>query len=374
MEAWILDQNAASLAVLDTFQSFIWTDRYRGYGDFEIYMPAETSVLSYLKEGNYLVTKDSDRMMIIEDIQVDTDAENGNHLIVTGRSLESILCRRVIWGYKVLNGNFQDAIRTLLNENVIAPSNSKRKIPNFVFRVSTDTRITGLTVDTQFLGENLYDAILSLCEEKEIGFRVLPDGSGGFLFELYVGEDRSYAQSDHPWVIFSPDFENILSSNYLESSKNLRTVSLVGGEGEGAERVLSEATDDDGGGTGLSRREMFTDAAGVSKLLESSYVDDEGNTVEATYMTDAEYDEQLKQKGKEELAKSENSVTKSFEGEIDGSRQFVYKKDFNIGDVVQVVNEYGQEATSRVTEIVISQDENGESLNPTFTSTEKTDN
>ena len=48
---------------------------------------------------------------------------------------------------------------------------------------------------------------------------------------------------------------------------------------------------------------------------------------------------------------------------IDGSRQFVYKKDFNIGDVVQVVNEYGQEATSRVTEIVISQDENGESLN-----------
>ena len=68
------------------------------------------------------------------------------------------------------------------------------------------------------------------------------------------------------------------------------------------------------------------------------------------------------------------TVSKSFEGEIDGSRQFVYKKDFNIGDVVQVVNEYGQEATSRVTEIVISQDENGESLNPTFTSTEKTDN
>ena len=177
MEAWILDQNATSLAVLDTFQSFIWTDRYRGYGDFEIYMPAETSALSYLKEGNYLVTKDSDRMMIIEDIQVDTDAENRNHLTVTGRSLESILCRRVIWGYKVLNGNFQDAIRTLLNENVIAPSNSKRKIPNFVFRASTDTRITGLTVDTQFLGENLYDAILSLCEEKEIGFRVLPDGT-----------------------------------------------------------------------------------------------------------------------------------------------------------------------------------------------------
>lgn len=35
MEAWILDQNAASLAVLDTFQSFIWTSlpRIRGFRD-----------------------------------------------------------------------------------------------------------------------------------------------------------------------------------------------------------------------------------------------------------------------------------------------------------------------------------------------------
>ena len=55
-------------------------------------------------------------------------------------------------------------------------------------------------------------------------------------------------------------------------------------------------------------------------------------------------------------------------------REYTLMHTAHFGDVVQVVNEYGQEATSRVTEIVISQDENGESLNPTFTSTEKTDN
>ena len=39
MEALILDKSYATTAVLDKFESFIWTDRFRGYGDFEIYMP-----------------------------------------------------------------------------------------------------------------------------------------------------------------------------------------------------------------------------------------------------------------------------------------------------------------------------------------------
>lgn len=373
MEAWILDQNGETVAMLDTFESFIWTDRYRGYGDFEIYMPVDTSALGYLQEGNYLVTKNSERMMVIEDIQVETDAEDGNHLTVTGRSLESLLERRVIWGYTVLQGNFQNAVRRLLNENVISPSNKNRIIPNFTFKASTDETITDFTIDTQFLGENLYDTILSLCEEADIGFRVLPDGKGGFIFELYTGTDRSYNQTDRPWVVFSPQYENMLSSNYLESSKNLKTVSLVAGEGDGAERFLAEALNSDGGGSGLSRREMFTDASDVSKQLEAASTDEDGNTTEATYMTDVEYRRQLKSKGREDLAKSENSVTRSFEGEIDGTRQFIYKKDFDIGDIVQVVNEYGLAGTVRVSEIVITHDENGETITPTFTSTDTTD-
>ena len=77
--------------MLDKFESFIWTDRFRGYGDFEIYMPVETAALGFLKQDHYLQIQSSDRMMIIEELQTDTNAEEGNHLTVTGRSLESIL-------------------------------------------------------------------------------------------------------------------------------------------------------------------------------------------------------------------------------------------------------------------------------------------
>lgn len=356
MEALILDRQYETLDVLDTFESFIWTDRYRGYGDFEIYMPIHMLALSTLKQDCYLMIPSSDSRMIIEDIQTDTDAENGNHLTVTGRSLESLLHRRIIWGHTVLTGNFQDGIQRLLNENIISPSNTNRKIPGFTFKASTDTAITSLTIDTQFLGDDLYEAIFALCEEKDIGFRVLPIDGGGFLFELYVGKDRSYRQEALPYVVFSPSYENMLSSNYLESKKGLKTVALAAGEGEGADRKLIEAADDSGGGSGLDRRELFVDVSGVSSSTSDGALPEE------------EYIRQLKEKGREGLA--ETKITKSFEGEIEASHQFIYGRDFFIGDIVQVVNEYGMEARSRVSELVLSQSAEGESINPTFTAIE----
>lgn len=355
MEALILGSNFEALSILDTFTSFIWTDRYCGCGDFEVYLPVSGATVDLLTKGNYLVTKKSDRLMIIEDIAIDTDPEDGACITVTGRSLESILERRVIWGQVVLSGSFQNGIQTLLNQNVISPSITARQIPNFTFKASADPAITGLTIETQFFGNNLYDAIFALCEERGIGFKVLPAGAGGFTFELYSGTDRSYEQSTVPWVVFSPKFDNLLSSNYFESARGYKNVALSAGEGDGSARVLGEAIADTGA-SGLNRLEMFVDSASISKTTS-------GGT-----LTSQQYLNQLIEKGKEALA--ETYVTESFEGEVEASKQFVYNKDFYIGDIVQIVNDYGKQARSRVSEIVQSQDvENGETMVPTFTAT-----
>ena len=74
MDTFILDAAYKAVAVLDTFQSRIWTDRYNRYGDFEVYIPAIMPVCQFLQEGYYLYSPDlSDRMMIIEDIQLKCD-------------------------------------------------------------------------------------------------------------------------------------------------------------------------------------------------------------------------------------------------------------------------------------------------------------
>lgn len=351
MEALILDSAYETLAVLDKFVSFIWTVRFREYGDFEITMPIEASAIPYLKRDNYLMTSKSDRYMIIEDLEIKSDVELGLELVITGRSLESILERRVIWGQIILSGNLQNEIERLLNENFINPTTTSRKIQNFRFQRSSDPQITSLEVDTQFVGDNVYDIIATLCVDKNIGFRILPEGPGGFCFELYQGTNRSYNQDVNPWVTFSPSFENLFSSNYFESGRDYKTVAITAGEGEGTDQKIEEVIAVDA--MGLGRRELFVDAGGIS----SSTTDGK--------LTESEYLRQLREKGSEALA--EKATTKAFEGEVDAHKQFVYGKDFTIGDIVQVINELGMESESQITELILSHDATGEKTYPTFT-------
>ncbi len=350
MEILVLNTNFESVYIIDSFKSMIWTDRYNEYGDFEIYLTLtnNSDILKYLKEDYYLWLKDSEHCMIIEDLAVDSDTEDGNHLIVTGRSLESILERRIIWGQKVLTGNLQDAIETLLNESIISPSITERKIDNFIFEPSTDPRVTELTIDAQFTGNNLYDVIKKLCQSNNLGFKIVLNDNNQFVFSLYAGADRSYNQNTNPWVVFSPDFENIINSNYFTSKANLKNITLVAGEGEGASRKTTTV----GSGSGLNRRELFTDARDISSNVD-------GGT-----LTNEQYIEKLKARGNEKL--SEHTVETAFEGGVEATRLFKYGEDFFIGDIVQIANEYGHEGRAYISELIISQNEDGVSIYPTF--------
>ena len=276
MELIVLDTSLKMLSVLDTFESLIWTERYSAYGDFEVYTSINDSILEILKDDYYLWLKESDQTMIVEDRKIESDAENGNHFTVTGRSLESILERRIIWKQTILSGNFQNGIKKLLDENIINPSDASRKVERLIFEASTDPAITGLTVDAQFTGDNLYDAIKKLCDSKNIGFRIKLSDDNKFVFKLYAGEDHSYDQFTNPYVIFSPKFENVINTNYLESKKTLKTVTLVAGEGEGADRKTTTVACSSGAGTGLNRRELYTDASmNATNITTGGYVGSE---------------------------------------------------------------------------------------------------
>ena len=349
MDLTILDTDRTPLCVLDVYNSFIWTDRYFKYGDFELHASMSEDLLQYLKQDYYITNANSEHVMIIEKLLINSDIENGNTITVSGRSLESLLERRIVWNRTTLSGNLQNGIKKLLNENVISPSNSSRKIDNFIFEESTDSAITGLTIDGQYTGDNLYEVIASICQEKDIGFKITLNASNQFVFKLYSGVDRSYGQSVNPYVVFSPNFENIIESNYIESKMALKNVTLIGGEGEGTARKYTSV----GTASGLDRRELFTDARDVRSE------DDDGNAI-----PEADYLEQLRQRGREKLA--ENVDVVAFEGEADVSTMFTYGVDFFMGDVVQIANEYGHETKSRIVELISSESEEGVSTYPTF--------
>jgi len=349
MVLWVYTTDFEKVAVIDTFESLIWTDRYQYAGDFELYMSPSNDLLQYLVKGYYIMSNESDHLMIIEGIKITSDIETGNHLTITGRSLESILDRRIIWDQTNFdNANLQNAIKKLLTNAIISPSDADRQISNFKFETSTDENITSLKLDAQYTGANLYNTISEICVANNIGFQIIPDDDWNFVFSLYCGEDHSYSQTALPHVVFSPRFENIINSNYLESDEKIKNVVLVAGEGEGSDRTKYSV----GSSSGLARRELYVDARDLSSTTSDG-------TLSASV-----YKSMLINRGKEKLA--DYSVETYFEGKVESTQIFVFGTDYNVGDIVQIVNEYNVKARVRVTEVIRAQDINGFSTVPTF--------
>lgn len=348
MDIFVLNQNFETIDIIDNYESLIWTDRYSAYGDFELYLPMQIDLLWTLQKDNYLYINESEHVMIIEDFEITTDSEVGGRLMVTGRSLESILARRIVWGQKTYSGTVQAIIKKMITEAIISPSISARKIDNFIFQETSDESVNGESIEVQFTGDNLYEAVTLLCQVVGAGFKITLDENNNFVFSLYSGEDRSYEQDANPYVVFSPSFENIIDSNYIETNSNYRNVTLVAGEGEGSSRKTVTV----GSASGLSRREVFTDARDIS------------STTQDGTLTTTQYNKQLTARGNENL--SEYVVTTAFEGRAEATRMFRYGEDFFMGDIVQIANEFGMESRAHITEIIRSQSESGLEIYPTF--------
>lgn len=377
MDIIVLNKEFDVVGIVDVYKSFIWADRYNEYGDFELHTPMDATILDIIKKNYYLSTYDSDRLMIVESILIESDDEDGAYVKITGRSLESILKRRIVWNKTIFDmttagvePNLQNGIKTLLEKNVIKPDIKARAIDNFVFKESTDPKITKLTFEGEYLGEELYSIISKLCQDNDIGFKIVLNDNRQLEFSLYAGSDRSYGDEDNPqtdnsYIVFSPDFDNIFSTNYLDSDENLKNVTLVVGKSEYSDTTGLEITREqkvlsigDALYTGLERREIFTDAISMSE--DDGY----GGTLSAE-----QYQARLKQRGIDTLM--ENTSTKVFDGEVDATRMYKYGEDFTIGDIVQLANEYGHEGRAYISEFIISSDDTGTNVYPTFKTIKK---
>lgn len=338
MELYVLNKSLNTIGVIDVFSSVIWTKRYYNCGDFELYIPV--GHLDVLTVGNYIHRLDNDRIMVIENIQISTDSENGNFLTVSGRTVECLLSRRIVWNQTTFSGTVENLIYKLIRENAIEPTDSNRKIP--LLSIGTSQGFTE-TIDKQITGTNLLDAIVDLCTTYQYGFKITLE-NGKFVFSLYKGNESS-------GVVFSPEFDNLINTTYKRDVSNFANVALVAGEGEGAARKNYSV----GNASGLDRSEIYVDARDLSTNTNQTITAEEYNAI-------------LAARGEEKLA--EHVVTEGFEGNVEPSRTYTYKSDWDIGDVVTVVNEYGMTANPRIIEIIESEDENGTAIVPTFTTWE----
>ena len=357
MEVYILDDLLRRTAVIDQFNSMIWTERWRDKGDFELVVNSSPAMRSLLRTGQQLVITESDRVMEIEFVEDAHDDEGKKILKATGPSLERILENRVATdGMAGLGENSDWTIAG-------TPGDIARYIFDQICRVgilsvsdiipfiqpgslyppgSIDENATLFSADIPV--SSVFSAIKELCEQYELGFRLVRNfDTSELYFDIYSGDNRTTQQSSIAPVIFSPGLENLKNTTEVNSITEYKNVAYVFGK-NGSEIVYADNTTAET--NGFDRRVMFVDAKDVENVP--------GPTLTSI----------LRNKGLDALAK-QRPLT-AFDGEITQNSQYKYGLHYRLGDLVEMRNSDGATNSMRVTEQIFVCDGEGDRSYPTL--------
>ena len=95
MDIWLLNSTFQKIAVIDTYKSFVWTERFYSYGDFKLVLENNATNRNLLKSDLYLSIPQSDRIMVIEGGISGRNDDGERIYSVSGRSAEALLDRKL---------------------------------------------------------------------------------------------------------------------------------------------------------------------------------------------------------------------------------------------------------------------------------------
>ena len=401
MQIYILDKEYYLLAAINEQEDIVFNKRFNDVGYCALKVSCDAEMLDLLRAGHYIFRFDDDMICKIVKPQIDTGVEQGNYLTVDAEDMNNILAGRIVRWEVAYSGTVAGFIKRLIVENVISPKQSQRKIENFDFDDSNFAEFTEkINVAKGTAAQDLLQLVVATCKTYNYGFRISLDIETRRLrFRLIRGKNKATTESDE-YVEFSPNFANIISSHYAEDESNYKNVVYVGYKSADKDDeniyLLSLYEGQDEGKPepqGEARREVYVDATGTSREIDidtlqtifngnvirspaaqgtetSGYyyitVDGaeqkvatfeitttDGKSTEKLTVTDYTYFLLIRAAGSNKLA--EHIKTQEFNGEVDTIDTYEYKKDYDLGDIVKVSNEYGIEAAAQITEVTESE-------------------
>src|SRR5699024_1642472 len=82
--------------------------------------------------------------------------------------------------------------------------------------------------------KNLAEELESISRVSNLGWHVYLDLKlKKWIFDIYKGRNFSAGQNSNPPVIFSPEFDNVKSQEYIDSLVGYGNYAIVAGQGEG---------------------------------------------------------------------------------------------------------------------------------------------
>lgn len=369
MEIYILDSLLRPIDVVDVFESMLWTERWREMGDFELRTIANPSNRKRFVESTLLSITESRRVMRVETIEDTVDDEGRKILKIKGREITLILEGRT--ALNIIAGDIQPSwvisdtpgniMRQMFSSICVDGDLSADDIipllvPNVTLYPDDTIDEPSDIIDWEQKPNSLYDALKDLAEIFDLGFRLYRDSNvTRLLFNVYAGSDRTTQQTELSPVVFSPDLENFLNTTEVSTILKTYNVAMVIWvetiTGPPEEVVVHQeivyADPDAPAAEGFERRVL---------LVQVSTVPDEVLDVPAY----------LQRLGMDELMKYR--PIRALDGEVSQHTQYVYERDYYLGDLVESRNVDGATSNMRVMEQVFVQDEQGQRSYPTLLS------
>jgi hypothetical protein len=362
MEGYTLTRDFKRENVIDSFESFIWTERYYGDSEFQIVAPATSTNIAMLSEGTFIELDGAAEIMMLETRAIDKDGK----ITATGISLlkwmnsrpirQSIDHKDQYWNLEGFTAG-QTLWKVLNDTNISVPfgvlTPANWQIPNVVLD-SEDASGPTITVAVPY--GPLYDALYQIATAYKVGMTLYLErqGSAWYLkFRSYVGTDRSSEQTAVPSVQFSRAMDSLTDVNELRSLSAYATdvYAYVPSNPGGLASVPGVATVGSAGMNPFDIRVLMIFADDITTDLVGG---------DAGVMQNL-----LNQRAASALASHPYLV--AVDGEVVPTTQFVYGRDYNLGDIVEFVGYTGALQKAWITEYIRSHDEAGEKAYPTFT-------
>lgn len=329
--------------------SVVWLRKFMDAGQCAFNVEATPEMLDLLRYGRFVTRDDDEMVTIIKQITIITNSEtNMNEFQVVALDVLNELNNRHTYKLRTFDTDVKSAIGDLIEENVLNPVvrdgvlYTARRMPISIGSLSQiDNKIN---VELK-VGTYILDQIKAWCNDFDFGMS-MKRVNDKFQFNLHKGVNRAYGQSVNPYVVFSEQFHNLKTTNYIQDGSNYKNTAYV----VGAEDIIEIVNDDL---SGFNRKELFVDASSLSREDENKQ-----------QITEENYRLILQQHGITSLNGS--PLVETFSGEVLNTRLYKYKTHFFIGDIVTIKNKIGLTFNARITQVKEAYDINGEDITLTL--------
>lgn len=369
----ILDDAMRIVDVLRKYEYSQYQYKAREIGTFQINAMLDKENLYLMdKTKNFYVLFDDDVFGVIESVKRESDSETSKVFVIKGSLALKLLEYRVIKGQVTFKGKSYKYIEELVKQNLIMSDDSNRNIALSVeFEDEERLKQVCSIIDKQVTGGSLWDEISEVAEADKLRIVLKPNvvvinrenpyNIDGWTLIIGAGEDRTRHRGNKVVspVVFSQSLSNIANTDYIVDRSKLKNTVYIAGEGEGTDRkwynidVNSDVTF--GERKGWNRKELWVDARDIQSEQDNKK------------LTDAEYEELMKQRADEKA--KDNDLSEEYTATVtDITKQYTYKKDYNIGDFVTIADEeLGMEFDAQITNVIVTRQDDREIIDLEFT-------